>query len=99
MKYKNIVILTAIFYVALVLRLIDLGTAQFWYDESFTLVLSRLPFVQMVQATAGDTHPPLYYLITWAVVHLLGSGEWALRFPSVIFSMVGLWLTWKISRR
>ena len=86
-------IVPAIFVAALALRLFDLGAAQFWYDESFTALLSRLPFAQMIQATAGDTHPPLYYLITWSLASTVGSSEVVLRLPSVIFSMLSLWLT------
>jgi hypothetical protein len=92
-------IIPIIFAFALILRLIDLGAAQLWYDESFTALLSRLPLGQMITATIGDTHPPLYYLITWLAAHTIGSSEADLRLPSVIFGMVSLWLTWQISRR
>jgi uncharacterized membrane protein len=35
----------------------------FWYDESFSVVLARLPLDRLIQATAGDVHPPLYYIM------------------------------------
>lgn len=85
--------------VALTLRLVDLGAAGFWYDESFTGLLSRLPFDRMITATAGDTHPPLYYVITWLVYHLGGRSETWLRLPSVVFSVAGVWLTGKLADR
>lgn len=92
-------IIPAIFALALFLRLFDLGLARFWYDESFTALLTRLDIPHLVLATAGDTHPPLYYLVVWLTARTLGTSEAALRLPSVIFSMLSLWLTWRIARK
>lgn len=75
-----------IFLSALVLRLAGIGLDALWYDESFTLHIARLPLPQMMQAVLGDVHPPLYYLIVWAVGHLAGFNETTLRLPSAVFS-------------
>ncbi len=96
MKKSRLVFLT-IFTLAAGLRLVQLGLAPLWYDEVFSATLARLPLGQMLQATAGDTHPPLYYLILWGWVRLAGYSEFALRMPSLIFSLVGLWLFWRLS--
>ena len=42
------------------LRFHRLDLAPFWYDEAFTGLLMRLDLPAMLDATAGDTHPPLY---------------------------------------
>ncbi len=80
-----------------VLRFVQLGTASFWYDEAITGWFARLPMPQMITATAGDTHPPLYYGIIWLINHTLGSSEWLLRLPSTLASLAGLVLVWRIS--
>lgn len=80
-----------IFAIAAALRIIGLWAPSFWYDENFTLILSRLPFDRMIAATAGDVHPPLWYLITWMISHIAPAAPpWVLRVPSVIFSLASL---------
>jgi len=87
------------FYLALalaaVLRFTQLGTASYWYDEGFTVSISRLPFLRMLKATAGDVHPPGYYLITWLTARISYS-EWVMRAPSVIFSLLSLYIVWRL---
>ena len=87
---------TWILALALGLRLPILGI-DFWYDEAFTALISKLPLGRMILATAGDVHPPGYYLITWAIMHTVGFSEIALRLPSVLFGVVVVWLTYRIA--
>jgi hypothetical protein len=81
------------------LRLIDLGRDALWYDEAFTAWLARLPLPAMLEAIAGDVHPPAWYLIEWGVVRLFGSSELALRAPACLIGIVNLWLAWQVARR
>lgn len=60
-----------------------------WYDENFTLLLTRLPFDQMIDATATDVHPPLFYILTWLVGHW-GGPAWLIRLPSLVFGLASL---------
>lgn len=86
--------------IAFVLRLILAIRLDFWYDENFSIALSRLPFERMLEATAGDVHPPLYYTILWAWTHLVGNSPiWLVRLPSLAFSMGSILLTDQITRR
>lgn len=94
-----IVVTWVVFVLAFNLRIRGLGAAQLWYDESGTLVMSRLPLPQMLAATAGDTHPPLYFLVTWALAHLGLQTEAWLRLPSVVFSMAALWAARAVGER
>jgi mannosyltransferase len=88
----------AIMLIAAGLRLYQLGQAQFWYDEAFTAWVSRLPLLDMIRATAGDTHPPLYLLLTWLINANYRVSEYAYRLPSVVFSLLALWLTWRLAQ-
>lgn len=75
----------------IVLRLIGFWIPSFWYDENFTFILSRLPFDRMIAATAGDVHPPLWYLITWTISHIAPAAPaWVLRIPAILFSVMSL---------
>ena len=47
----------------LVLRLVGAGTRPIWYDDAFSVLLSRGNFASIVRGTAADTMPPLYYFL------------------------------------
>jgi uncharacterized membrane protein len=94
---KNKLILV-IFAVGILLRFYPFWNASLWYDENFSLLLSRLPLVDMLMANAGDVHPPLWYLFAWGASHLLPNADWSIRLPSVIFSILSLFAFWRIVR-
>lgn len=73
---------------ALLLRLPRLNDA-FWYDETFSAAIARVPLENLPAAIMGDVHPPLNYLIQWLTVRVLGLNEITLRLPALI---CGLWL-------
>jgi len=71
---------------------------SFWYDEAFTAWLSRLPFANMIAATAGDVHPPLWYIIEWVTVRVLGDSDVALRLPALALAGIVGWLHLRLCR-
>jgi uncharacterized membrane protein len=83
--------------VAVPLRFINLGSESFWYDETFTAWITKLPFDRMFTAIQGDVHPPLFYVIEWVIAHTLGSSEYALRLPSAILGTVAVILLWRVA--
>jgi len=87
-------------YISILLRIVQLGKGAYWYDEGVSVVFARLPFDRMIQATAGDVHPPGYYLILW-VINWIGIPltEWTSRFPSFLLSVLTVYLTWKLVQR
>jgi hypothetical protein len=84
-----------LFAIAAILRLGFIWIAPAWYDENFTLILSRLPMAHMLAATAGDTHPPLYYLLVWPLGQL-HAPIWILRIPSAMLSLAAMRIFWHI---
>lgn len=69
---------------ALVPRLIFLTTrGSFWFDELFTLELTKLPFLEMLRLASQDTNPPLWTIIMWPWAHLLPHTEWVVRLPAL----------------
>src|SRR5690606_16059505 len=81
----------ALFILAFALRVVGMWIPQLWYDENFTLILARLPFDRMIAATAGDVHPPLWYLIEWGWLRLFPDPglvpAWTLRIPALACSV------------
>lgn len=87
MGSKTTVAITAL---VLAVRLATLRAWPLWYDEIFTARLAALSYPQLITATAGDVHPPLYYSLTWLVYHLGGQSELAIRLPSLAFSLASI---------
>jgi hypothetical protein len=67
----------------LVLRL--LLVRGIWVDEAISIHQAHMSLSGMLHnLRATDNHPPLYFLILWASVRLLGSGELAVHIPTII---------------
>lgn len=88
--------LACILLLAAGLRLIVIGTQSMWYDEIFTNIVSQLPMDRLLEATAGDVHPPTWYLIERAFIIVLGDGEFAMRLPAMLLGLLCVWLTWRM---
>lgn len=63
-----------------------------WTDESFTIDLLKLDFLGILDGTASDVHPPLYYLIAKCFVLVFGDSLLSLKMVSII-PMI-LCMTW-----
>jgi hypothetical protein len=83
--------------IGVILRIFPAWAMPMWYDENFTLLVARLPIPQLIQATAGDVHPPLWYLIIWPLAHIPALPAWlVVRLPSMLAGIACIWIWWKI---
>ena len=56
-----------------------------WLDEATSVDQARMSFAGMIaNLRMTDVHPPLYFSVLWVWVRLFGSGELAVRMPSII---------------
>lgn len=76
-------IITLITILALVFRLI-LANQSLWLDEGASWVLSSLSPQALFSASAGDFHPPLYYLLLHYWLPLAANREWLMRLPGIL---------------
>lgn len=74
---------------------------NFWGDECFSILLSRMSFWEMINATAADVHPPLYYFILQLVCSVVGNNNVAFNITSLLpyaitlcFAMTAVWKKW-----
>ena len=56
-------VLIAILLLAFGLRLYRLGVGSLWYDETVSVHLAAKSLSALVAHTAGDIHPPGYYVL------------------------------------
>jgi len=92
-------IITAAILLAAVLRFAMIWASPLWYDENYSLALAMSPLRNMLAATAGDVHPPLHYLTIWPIGQIITdpiSQAWMIRLPSAVFSLIALWVFWRI---
>lgn len=59
-------LLGLVLLLGLVVRLYRLADRGIWYDDAFSILLSERPLNLIVQGTAADTMPPLYYFLLHA---------------------------------
>ena len=83
-------------------RCLILGIS-FEYDEIFTAISANpavsFPYI-WTHYLMVDVHPPLYNFLLWVYNHVVPYGpEWVLRWPSWIFSVTALFLSWKLFPR
>jgi 4-amino-4-deoxy-L-arabinose transferase-like glycosyltransferase len=88
----------AVFILALIPRLIDLGSRPFWLDEVFTDQRASLPFWKLVQNSFENHHMPSYFLLLSPLVGL-GDPQFWLRLPSAVFGALAVMLVFIIARR
>ncbi len=55
-----------------------------WQDEAFTMKLVRYPISRLIEFTALDVHPPLYYLIIKLFITILGESMLVFHLPSLL---------------
>ena len=87
-----------ILLLALGLRIWNLGAESAWIDEAYSIVLAKHPIAQIIQGTAADQHPPLYYLLLhfWL---LFGSGVTYARALSLVIGMINVAQVIEFGRR
>ncbi len=71
---------------AAVIRLIGVSTRGIQYDDAFSILLAGRSFSEIIQGTAADTMPPLYYFILH-IWQMLGISIAFQRLPGIIFSL------------
>ena len=68
--------------------------STYWYDEMFSIKLIRMPIPELIEETANDVHPPLYYLILKGVTHFTGESGPVLHavslFPYLLVLVIAL---------
>jgi uncharacterized membrane protein len=92
-------VLWVILLFAAVLRLTLLGHKSLWLDEAATFTLSTSSLHAFAREWwAREANATAYFLLERLWLHL-GHNEWILRFPSVVFGVVGVGAIYSFARR
>ncbi|MBC8205411.1 glycosyltransferase family 39 protein [bacterium] len=80
-----------------VLRFVHLGGRSLWVDEGLTAMLVSAPIKGTIAGCAVNSNPPLFYIVLWPWVRLLGVNEFSLALFSTIAGLVTIYLTYKLA--
>jgi 4-amino-4-deoxy-L-arabinose transferase-like glycosyltransferase len=81
------------------LRAYTLGAQNVWWDEALAIWARRKGFIGMTLWTASDVHPPLFFWSLFGITRLAGESEYVARFPSLIYGVLTIPLTYQLGRR
>ena len=86
-------LLALILLLAFGLRVHNLEAQSFWNDEGNSARLSERSVALIIEGTASDIHPPLYYLLLNQWRKLVGDSEFGLRSLSLFAGLLTVPLT------
>jgi hypothetical protein len=81
--------LLVLFLAALAVRIWRPAWQPLWWDEGYSVYFATEPLARMVELTASDIHPPLYYALLHGWARLFGgSGGGLTPVPARLFSVL-----------
>jgi uncharacterized membrane protein len=84
---------------ALALRLLNIAQKNMWFDEVYSWHLSQKTIKEIFIGSAGDIHPPLFYILLKYWTYLFSDTVFSMRLLSVLLGMFSLIFIYKIARR
>ncbi len=92
--------LLAIVFIASILRIINLNQSL-WLDEAINVLATKnYSLLGMITEYAkADFHPPGYFIIIWIWTKIFGTGEIAVRIPSLIFGVLTIYVVYLIGKK
>ncbi len=85
--------------VGLSLRLQDIFSRDFWYDEGFTGIAVRENFSGLLEMIKQDVHPPLYYFSLKVFSGFFDYSVFGIRLWSLIFGMASVVVVFLLSKK
>lgn len=76
----------------------DLEGKSLWTDELFTAEWSFLSPKEVIQHTAADVHPPLYFLLLSLWTNCAGHSDFALRWFSIASGWLSIAVLYRLGR-
>jgi hypothetical protein len=90
--------LLAIVLAMAVLGFLQLDRRDFWGDEALTVLIVRMPWNEFADSLVHESNMWLYYFLMRPWLHL-GSSEWLVRVPSVLFAIAAVASAYTLGKR
>ena len=95
---KRYVVPSVLVLLAFGLRLARLSFQPLWWDEGWSVYFATMDVGGVLERTAVDIHPPLYYLLLHVWIQLFGSSVASVRFLSVVIGTLTVLLIYIAGR-
>src|SRR3954468_24884118 len=100
MRARHLGALAAITIAGAALRFATLGVQSYWLHEGATVHLVHKGFGAMLSGvSAGESTPPLYYILAWVWAKVFGTGEVGLRSLSALIGTLTIPVAFVLGRR
>jgi 4-amino-4-deoxy-L-arabinose transferase-like glycosyltransferase len=96
---RRYLVLGVLILMALGLRLGRLTFQPLWWDEGWSLYFASADVGTLLERTAVDIHPPLYYMLLHLWIGLFGSSVVAVRLLSVLIGVATVPVLYLVARR
>ena len=100
MNHRSALIwMTVVVATGTVLRLWPIDAHSFWLDEAYSWTMAtKFSFSEIIQRTANDFHPPLYFMVLKCWIAVFGESEIAQRMLSVTCDIFTIWILYVFCR-
>ena len=98
-RHRILAAVVVLLLLAAALRFHGLGVQSFWNDEGNSARLSERSLPAILEGTASDIHPPLYYVLLRAWRELAGETEFGLRVMSAYAGILIVAVVFALARR
>ncbi len=88
--------MSGLIVLSVLLRIYRLGYESLTLDEMASINVAKKSIGEIVSIRSNN--PPLYYLILHFMINLFGDSEFSIRFPSVIFGSISIYLIYSIGK-
>ena len=82
-----------------VITLVTISKSSIWFDEAFSVYLTKFNFFEIARYTATDVHPPFYYWILKLWVMIFGNSVLAFRSLSLLMGELAIVIGYLLTNR
>src|ERR1044071_10196409 len=94
-----LVALLVIIALGAALRVYKLDGESLWLDEAYSIKFSQEAPAGIIEATAKDVHPPLYYFALHYWMMAFGDSDTAVRLLSALFGILAIFVIYRLASR
>lgn len=98
-KYRNLLFIVFILLFNIVLRALCIDVNPIELDEPFSIFYSQMDIPEIIHQLKDGNNPPLYEILLHLWIKIFGISSFAVRFPSLLFSVLNIFFIYLISKR